>query len=1594
MRGAAILRFALAPLFAALLLASCSDEPASCGDGNREDGEACDDGNATDDDSCTNTCALPRCGDGLTQASFGEQCDDGNGWDDDGCTSSCRLPRCGDGVVQSSAGEACDDGNAVSGDACTNQCKPSVCGDGVVRVGLETCDDGNTDDGDGCSATCQVGRCGNGIVEGTEACDDGNAIETDACLSTCLAAVCGDGRLLVGVEACDDGNSDDHDGCTSSCQSARCGDGVVWAKVEACDGEASCTSACRWATCGDGVLQSPEECDDANGADTDACLANCLSARCGDGVVQAGLDACDDGNVDDHDACTRACEPARCGDAIVRTGVEACDDGDGDDDDACRSDCSLPTCGDGVAQPGEGCDDGNASNADACLSTCVLAGCGDGWVESGKESCDDGNASNHDACTNGCAPARCGDGLLHVGVETCDDGDQDDLDGCSNACVVASCGDGHVQPGEECDDGNAANVDGCLNACVKARCGDGVVRAGVEACDDGNTLDGDSCSNGCAATGCGDGIVGSLEECDDGNASASDLCLPTCFGARCGDGFVSTGLEACDDGNDSDGDACLSSCVAARCGDGVRQVGAEECDDGNLSMADGCLNDCTRSRCGDGVIEAGHEQCDDQNVDNTDGCLLTCSTFDWCFGFTVSAVSPPVACIGTAPSSLRLTGSGRGFLFVNGKAPSITFAGAPAAITNKLGCGPILGGFDSGEGCAQLDIAIPGVGLPLGDYDIEVKNPITAACADRAVFSVGPAPKIVSVQPSEACEDLGFTVTIFGTGLVGSTQVSLRGPSGQVVTAIETKLVATGQLLATFEGLVEGAWDVRVSNGVGCEDQLDDAIEVFPRPVVFFVDPPVIYNGVNVQASVYVANVNGGSVAEVAIRRVGTSTWIPIPHTYDPLRPFRVQTTVPRDLIEAGERADFEFSLTDGLGCPASLSGVAALTKVLAISPFVTAPPFGSQSSPTGVSITIPDGSIGAAFEEVPRVYLNPIGDGGVATPIASLGFLSGRSLTGLVPAGLPAGDYQVIVVNPDGTVGISSPPIPDGGFRVMTTPPPQIRTIAPGSIPTPDTVVKIFGTGFGTATVRLECATPDVPEPIIFGTTNVVAQSYGLDFTMDSANAPPQDSVCVVRVTRADGGFAEFSALVLLNSAENIPDSTDTGAPLQTPRRAPSTLVGSVSTTSRFLYVLGGDGGSAASALSSIEVIGLTPFGTLEGSARTLSTPLPAARTAAQSVNLGRFLYLVGGDSGGGPVTSVVRAEVLQPTDSPEFDGNLEIGLAPNGLGPGLWYYRVSAVMAAGDADNPGGETLPSEPLPVVVPEWAPSGFLVTLRWAAVPGAASYRLYRSPAANTSLSAVRRIAELPASTTIYADALTPVTPSAAPRQLGDLGTWRTLPALGVARAGFGLAVARDPSNVNRHHLYAIAGRTTGGSAVGTWESLRIDTSADGSQTVAAAWTSGGTNTVPARQDLGVWAVDVGVVSPPGVSGDDDAWIFVGPGSGAANATRVYSAHVLAGGGLASFSLAFNGNASRTGYGAVAISSQLFLLGGRVSNAISASRDSALITGPGTISNVNATPGDLVVPREYPGATLGSGRIFLVGGQTPSGPTASIESSPW
>ncbi|EDM77225.1 putative lipoprotein [Plesiocystis pacifica SIR-1] len=98
------------------------------------------------------------------------------------------------------------------------------------------------------------------------------------------------------------------------------------------------------AECGNGVVEGDEACDDANDDNTDDCLDDCTAASCGDGFIQAGVEACDDGvNDGAYGGCNADCTTlaAYCGDGEVN-GPEDCDDANLELNDGCLDTCTIP----------------------------------------------------------------------------------------------------------------------------------------------------------------------------------------------------------------------------------------------------------------------------------------------------------------------------------------------------------------------------------------------------------------------------------------------------------------------------------------------------------------------------------------------------------------------------------------------------------------------------------------------------------------------------------------------------------------------------------------------------------------------------------------------------------------------------------------------------------------------------------------------------------------------------------------------------------------------------------------------------------------------------------------------------------------------------------------------------------------------------------------------------------------------------------------------------------------------------------------------------------------------------------------------------
>jgi cysteine-rich repeat protein len=139
---------------------------------------------------------------------------------------------------------------------------------------------------------------------------------------------------------------------------------------------------------------------------------------CGDGV-KAGMEACDDGNADNTDACLANCVVASCGDTFVQTGVEACDGGvvvNGTCTPMCAIGCNI-NFADCNKQPGDGCEIGTASDKTNCggcgiacanNQTCTDGKCVGGGNLHGPEHMFNGLQSNH-FITQGCCSLGCTD---------------------------------------------------------------------------------------------------------------------------------------------------------------------------------------------------------------------------------------------------------------------------------------------------------------------------------------------------------------------------------------------------------------------------------------------------------------------------------------------------------------------------------------------------------------------------------------------------------------------------------------------------------------------------------------------------------------------------------------------------------------------------------------------------------------------------------------------------------------------------------------------------------------------------------------------------------------------------------------------------------------------------------------------------------------------------------------------------------------------------------------------------------------------------------------------------------------------------------
>lgn len=960
----------------------------------------------------------------------------------------------------------------------------------------------------------------------------------------------------------------------------------------------------------------------------------------------------------------------------------------------------------------------------------------------------------------------------------------------------------------------------------------------------------------------------------------------------------------------------------------------------------------------------------------------------------VSQITPSPLCDQTDPRVFTLQGSG----FLNKDSlPTVTFANINNPAVKATVTATSADGCTDGV-CTALTVSFPGAQLPDGSYTAAVTN----ACSDPTCtgapslppiqVDVVAVPTLTAVAPTVVCQGQG-SLTLTGTGFYSGATVSIGSASSMSVTAGADGTSAT----ASFAGMlplspIDAATyaatplDVTIQNAAGCSATLPKALTITPGPSILFVDPPVIPANYSLQATIYAASV-GGTVQAVAVAPSGSSNFTTLPgFAADPTHPNRVLVTLPGNLA-AGS---YDVRINDLTTCAATLPSAFKVVATQTLTVTSVTPGFGALGANTAVQIA------GTGFLSTPRAYaaINGGGNGVSAAALRAVTYRSGTQLNAVVPSGLAAGTYDLIVVNPDGTFGVRATAFV---VSAANAPPPVVTGITPSQVVENTAAnITINGSGFRAVTLIPTCY--DVNNNPVAGATAAVGAVSGTGTSITATlNAPVSSSYCILRVRETDNGattFFDYSAIGVTNNSNNL-SGFKAGANLGTARRALAAAAGRPTQVARYVYAIGGDNGNDNAPLKTVEAAPTGLDGTLQAFA-PLSTQLPKALSYLGVVNLGRFLYAVGGFDGTAAVQNVYRAEILDPLNAPQLTN---VDVRPNltqGLAPGLYTYRISAVLGAADPNNANGETLAGDFFPVQIPPISMGALQLVLSWPQVAGAASYNIYRTVKAGDLAGTEQLLTQVPDSgvsgaVQSYIDTGANTPAGALPLPLGSTGVWEPLAQLNTARVGAGVAVAPDPVTAGTYYLYALGGNSgtpATPTALTSVEFLRITFVNGGAQQMTAAtWTTATQSLLTARW-LG-----------PGFSGTrtensnipaGQTYLYSGSGlrSNLATGTTddpVYASQIAAGGQPGAFAGTGTGGIRNPGYGGTLVNNQLLGFGGTAAGAPTTASLRSTLSNATTLTNFASLGGGvLTTARALQGTAIESAFIYQLGGVTTGG----------
>jgi hypothetical protein len=955
---------------------------------------------------------------------------------------------------------------------------------------------------------------------------------------------------------------------------------------------------------------------------------------------------------------------------------------------------------------------------------------------------------------------------------------------------------------------------------------------------------------------------------------------------------------------------------------------------------------------------------------------------------TVTAIAPAGLCDAQAAQTIFIHGDG--FYVVRTFAPMVSIRDAQGlerlnVLGTPLQCVDAVTSVVSGvQLCNAVSVTIPEAALEPGVYYAVVTNPPPLSCSSTEMmpFSIEPAPIIAAAQTTASLCQGGGSLDIKGSGFLAGATVALAGGSPNT-----SMVVSDSEITADFsyEPLFVAGQQLSlvVTNPDGCRATAVQAITIQPGPVLLAVDPRFTYKPLRTGLTLHLSSLNASGIAATITPQAGGSP-VTLSVTADPVHANRVIAEVPPNLA-AGV---YDLELHDGSNCDAHLKNALVISDNLTLNLTSVHPSFGDRTQPQRITIA------GSGMVAGARAYLAPH-DGSRIIPIGAQ--LENDSLFAVVPPNVPANSYDIVVINPDGSVGkLDDPATRFHSYRAVDGPIPTITRVAPLALESGCTNCKITvdGSNFGsTPTVENSCNGSLLP----------VASPTPTHLVVDGTSlaALMQGNECTLRVVDNDnssGLMGEASDPVVIAGGLSSGKSGDSHwsplTPLGTARRAASVIAMTAAPGAHFLYALGGDGGTLGSPRSDGEFASIS--GNMVSAWRTLArNPLGQATTLAGIAAAGRFLFLVGGYNGTGSLNRVMRGELLDPADAPRItDLGVSFDLNSRGLNSGAYYYRIAAQFDDTDALDPGGESLASPTVGINLAS-LPQGLDVQLTWT--PGntagraVTGWRVYRGQAPDL----LDHYVDLPPASGSFTDDGTQLNASQVPQVLGAIGRFTQvgIPQLNTARAGAGVTIATD-ATLGRYFLYAGFGWSSSGSPAlpATYEVLQID--GDGKNFT-------GTFTQANFGASGRWLIGAWAATPERDSQMSSRVIYFGQGTDNLTLTSISSGNNIAvvdagtiGAGGALTALGTQPFADQEyGYASFSGGDALFMIGGADANAMPLVTAFTAKLGASTPTPDPWAESIPIFPssgRFLPGAAADGAHLFLVGGSSGSFFSASGE----